>query len=157
MALTIDRPTDLPAHPRTHEHRARPGRFTPAALLPAGLVSAILVAAPFAGTTTHALSADSRPAAVTTTMTGAADGVPATNAPAAANTPASADAQHVATAGTPSVSDTQNVGDAQNVDQGFSLTVPPASVRNLVISYLLITMLGAAVIITAAVRSTHRR
>lgn len=166
MALTIEHPAGTPArlHSRTHsrEQRSRTGRFTPAALLPAGLVSAILVAAPFAGTTTHALSANSRPAAVVTTTSA---GSPATNA-ATADAPASADAPTsgpAATgardgirAGASAATSGTSATDSQNVDNGFSLSVPQASVRNLVIAYLLITILGAAVIITAAVRSAHR-
>lgn len=166
MALTIDRPTGTPArpYPRAHsrEQRARTGRFTPAALLPAGLVSAILVAAPFAGTTTHALSADSRPVAVATTTTAAAPAAdaPASRVPASTDAPASglpaAATQDGVRTGAPAAAPGTSATDSQNADHGFSLSVPQASVRNLVIAYLLITILGAAVIITAAVRSAHR-
>jgi hypothetical protein len=166
VALTIDRPTGTPARPCPQPHsrelRTRTGRITPAALLPAGLVSAILVAAPFAGTTTHALSADSRPAAVATaTAAGApvAD-APASRVPASTDAPASglpaAGAQDAVQTGAPAGAPGTSTTGSQNADHGFSLSVPQASVRNLVIAYLLITILGAAVIIIAAIRGAHR-
>lgn len=124
---------------------SRPGRFGMAALLPAGLVSAILVAAPFAGTTTHPLVADSHPVASAATTAGAVQ-APVTTDAATTGTPATG----TAPATTPPDKD------AAGFTDGFDLSVPKASVRNLVIAYLLITVLGAAVIVTAAVRSTRK-
>ena len=119
--------------------RARASQLTAAAMLPASLVGAVLVAAPFAGTTTHALAADSRPAA-------AVAAAPAATTPAA-TTPA----------GTPAATDqgTQQKNAATD-SSGLNLSVPRDSIRSLVIAYLIITIVGASVIVTAAVRSNDR-
>lgn len=107
-----------------------------AALLPATLFAAVLVAAPFAGTTTHPLAAGRNAAAVVTTAAH-----PSTTVPAAGPTAGSAGSTRAIPADAPAP---------------VHVVVPRSSVRTLVLSYVLIMLIGVAVIVVAAARVSRR-
>lgn len=117
------------------ETRHRPISTTigAAALLPASLLGAALVAAPFAGTTTSPLAADSRPTAATA----------AQHAPAAQTH----DATSAATATTPA-----DLTSASEPPPTLKFSIPTDSVETLGMAYGGIVAVGLGVVLTVAVR-----